>query len=71
MAPGVMVSWLQQELCAQSGVAVMTSLTPLTAEPVSGKTVHLISTVVAGVGSAQGGTQAEAHRYPNGVVIHT
>ena len=55
----------------QSGVAVMASLTPLTAEPVSGKTVHLISTVVAGVGSAQGGTQAEAHRYPNCVVIHT
>ena len=54
----------------QSGMAVVATLTPTTAEPVCGDTFHLTSTMVAGMGPTQRGSQAEAYCCP-GVVIHS
>ena len=51
-------------------MSMVATLAPTTAEPVSGQTVHLSSTVVAEMGSAQGGSQAEACCYPDGAVVH-
>ena len=55
----------------QSGMAAVATFTPPTAEPVCGETVHLTSTMVAGMGPTQRGSQAEAYCCPDGVVIHS
>ena len=55
----------------QCSVVMVATLTSYAAEAMSAQVVHFCPTVVAGVGMAECGAQAQANRDPNCVVVHS
>ena len=51
-------------------MSVMVTFTPLAAQPVCDKIVHILPTVDAGVGPTQGSTQPKAFGHSDGVIVH-
>ena len=53
-----------------TSMALVTALTPFTAEAVRGSAINLHATVVTGVGVAKEWSKAKANCNTNGVVVH-
>ena len=52
-------------------MTMLAALTPSAAEAVSGETAYFGTAVMAGMRPVEGGSEPEANRDPNGVVVHS